>query len=143
MAARELACCCLTAVQTPSDTMRRHETSIVSHYDAGLSGETRLPVSGFLTYRRRLHSRRPTDNALFRMPVPRLSFPGIVLGSSGRPGDPSHLRGSAPCHPLRGVAGGELAEDPLHHRGLVGSIPVHLSSHDGPRIEAFSAVTFP
>jgi len=68
------------ASHSSSLMMRNTGTLFVIHSFAGFNLETRFPVSGFFTYRRRFQTRRPTYSSLLMMPVPRLALPWIVLG---------------------------------------------------------------
>src|SRR5688572_26429395 len=54
------ACRAFTWLHSSSSTIRSSGTTVVTHSDGGFGLETRLPVSGSLTYRRRFQTSRPT-----------------------------------------------------------------------------------
>ena len=89
IACRVCFCRSFAADQSSSGMIRRGGTAVVIHSDAGFSRDTRLPVSGFFTYRKRFHTMRPTYSSLFRIPVPRFAFPYRVLGLHLPPNGPA------------------------------------------------------
>ncbi len=91
-ATRRISTCrAFTWFHRSASTIRSSGTAVVTQSDGGFGRETRFPVSGSLTYRRRFHTSRPTYSSLFRSPVPRAGLPCIVLGFQGaQPGPGQH-----------------------------------------------------